>query len=250
MKVLQSIVFMAAMAMFGIILQAQQPDKSLVLSLSFEDGKGAKAADSSIYGNNGELKGNPKWVDGKFGKALDLDGASDYVQVPHSKILNVDKEVTVMAWIYAKRYKNPGPKSGQWQGILTKGNTPWNNRSYSLYTIYSETNNVLQLHFSTGGVNTQSVGTIPLNKWVHVAAVVEGGQHKYYINGELAGVDGSGIVLPGALDAEDIVVGTTHEGGREFQGMVDEVRVWNRALSNVEIKAQMNKGSSSVPVKP
>jgi hypothetical protein len=250
MKILQSILILAMLAMFGISVQAQQPEKSMILSLSFDDGRGTKATDSSGYGNHGELKGDPKWVDGKFGKALELDGKDDYVQVLHSKSLNVDKEVTVMAWIYAKRFKNPDALGGQWQGIIAKGDTPWDKRSYSFYTVYTEASKVLQLHFSTAGVNTTSTGTVPLNEWVHVAVVVEGGQHKYYINGESAGVDGSVIKLPGTSDAADLVVGNTHEGGREFLGKIDEVRIWNNALRKDEIKSEMNRTGTSTAVKP
>jgi hypothetical protein len=249
MKVLQSILVIVMIFIVSAFVQAQQPDESLILSLSFDDGKVMKAMDSSEYGNHGELKGGPKWVDGKFGMALELDGTDDFVQISHSKSLCVDKEVTVMAWIYPKRLNNKDVLGGQWQGIIAKGDTPWDKRSYSFYTVYTEASKVLQLHFSTAGVNTTSTGTVPLNEWVHVAVVVEGGQHKYYINGESAGVDGSGIILPGQLDTADVVVGKTHEG-RELLGRIDEVRIWNRALTKSEIKAEMNKAGGLTPVKP
>lgn len=145
-----------------------------------------------------------------------------------------------MAWINAERHLGPGGQ--RWQGILAKSNDP---RSYSLYTEASQA-----LHFGTAGVGTLSTGLVPLNEWVHVAAVVEGGQHKYYINGEPAGVSGSGIVLPGAADTANVVIGKTHEGSREFLGMIDEVRIWNRALDEDEIKGEMNKGGGETPVEP
>lgn len=83
-----------------------------------------------------------------------------------------------------------------------------------------------------------------------MAAVVVGGGHIYYLNGEVDGVSGAGISLPGLSDTETVLVGKTHEGAREFQGMIDEVRIWNRALGADEIIDEMNRGGGETPVKP
>ncbi len=123
---------------------------------------------------------------GYGGNALAFDGVDDYVEIPHAASLTVSTEVTVMAWINTSRYRG-GPVGGaDWQAILAKSNDP---RSYSFYTYTDGT-----LHFSTtsGGayVGSNSTGTVPLSEWVHVAAMVIGGRHRYYINGEPAGEGG------------------------------------------------------------
>ncbi len=209
-------------------------DPSLVLCLCFDDGSGEVATDSSQYGNDGDLMGGPEWVDGKFGGALQFDGVDDFVQVPHAAILTVDNEVTVMAWINTETHGG----DGGYQGIVAKSNSP---RSYSLYT----EGGGQKLHFSTAGIGTVSSTTIPLNEWVHVAAVVVDGGHKYYLNGAPDGVGGAGIVLPGVADTANVLVGKTHEGTRELLGMIDEVRIWNRALDEAEINDQMNTGCAN-----
>jgi hypothetical protein len=83
-----------------------------------------------------------------------------------------------------------------------------------------------------------------------VAAVVVDGGHIYSLNGDGDGVGGTGINLPGLSDTETVVVGKTHEGAREFLGMIDEVRIWNRALDADEIGAEMNRGGGETPVEP
>jgi hypothetical protein len=72
--------------------------------------------------------------------------------------------------------------------------------------------------------------------------MVVDGMHKYYINGEPAGQGGGGIKLPGLSDTQDVLVGKTWEGTREFLGMIDEVRIWNRALNEDEIRTEMDIG--------
>ena len=96
LKTIVSLVFLITFVSFT---EAQVVDPSLILSFSFDDGNGKIATDGSKYGNNGDLKGDPKWVAGKFEKALEFNGTSDFVEVQHADILTVDKEVTVMAWI-------------------------------------------------------------------------------------------------------------------------------------------------------
>jgi hypothetical protein len=150
------------------------------------------------------------------------------VEVPHAEILTVDTEVTVMAWINTERHI--GPTGDNWQGIMAKGNP----RSYSFYTEVSGA-----LHFSTGGVGTLSNTQVPLNEWVHVAAQVVGGQHQYYINGEDAGLSGSGITLPGASDTATVRIGTARDANRELLGNMDDVRIYNHVVTQQEIQTIM-----------
>ena len=199
-------------------------DPNLVGWWKFDEGSGVTVLDGSGYGNHGTIKGNPQWVLGQDDDALEFDGVDDYVEVPHAPILTVDNEVTVMAWINTGRYI--GPTGDDWQGIMAKGSP----RSYSLYTQVSGA-----LHFSTAGVGTLSSEQIPLNEWVHVCAMVIGGTHQYYINGEDAGTSGSGIVLPGAADTATVRIGNSRGANREFLGMIDDVRLYNKALTQDEV---------------
>ena len=214
-------------------------DDSLILYFSFDEVDGDTVIDHSQYGNNGTIAGAPEVVSGKFGDALKLNGQDDWVEVPHADILTVDTDVTVMAWINAERHQ--GPNDQRWQGIVAKGNSP---RSYSFYTEFpSEC-----LHLSAGGSGSVCTGKIALNEWQHVVAHVEDGTHRYWLNGESVGEFDSQNPLPGAADTADVLVGKTHEGNREFLGLIDEVRIWNRALSEDEILSEME--TSLTPVEP
>lgn len=218
---------------------ADPDDDSLILFFSFDELDGDTVPDLSQYGNDGSIAGSPELAAGKFGNALKLNGQSDWVEVPHADILTVDTNVTVMAWINAERHM--GPNNQRWQGILSKGNSP---RSYSFYTESpSEC-----LHLSAGGSGSVCTGKIPLNEWTHVVAQVEDGTHRYWLNGEHAGEFDGKNALPGAADTAAVLVGKTHEGNREFLGLIDEVRVWNRALSMEEVRVEME--TAATPVEP
>jgi len=213
---------------------ARAADPDLVGWWRFDEGSGTTAADFSGNGNDGTLQSDTAWVTGHLGKAMEFDGVDDYVDVPHSETLMPENEVTVMAWIYAERHGGPGTEG--WQGVIAKGNTV---RSYSLYTESGG-----GLHFSTTSagayVGTVSSGQVPLNEWVHVCAMVIGGEHQYYINGEDAGTSGSGIVL-GAEDTANVVIGRTQEGAnRSFLGMIDDTRIYMRGLSQEEVQSAMS----------
>jgi len=213
-------------------------DPNLVGWWKLDEGSGVTVLDGSGHGNHGTFKGDPQWVIGHDADALEFDGVDDYVEVPHAANLTVDNEVTVMAWINAERYI--GPTGEDWQGIMAKGNP----RSYSLYTQVSGA-----LHFSTAAYGSLSSEIIPLNEWVHVCAMVIGGTHQYYINGEDAGTFGSGIVLPGATDTATVRIGNARDDNREFLGMIDDVRIYNRALTQDEIK-QIMRGDTTLAWDP
>jgi len=203
-------------------------DPTLVGWWWFNEGSGTTAHDSSMYGNDGTLMNGPQWVAGYFGNALKFDGTDDYVTVPHNESLCVSTGVSVMAWVNMPRYEFPG---GGYQGIISKGNAP---RSYSLYTTSSGV-----MHFSIGPsggyVGTTSSSTVPLNQWVHICAMVRDGVHYYYINGVAAGSGGSGTALPGTTSTANVLIGDTEEASREYGGMMDDVRIYNRSMTADEI---------------
>ena len=209
-------------------------DPSLILHLSFDEPHGNRVMDHSQYQNHGTLVGNPQFVNGKFGKALKFNGVSDWVEVPHDNSLTVDKNVTVMAWIHASRHRGPG--GVQWQGILAKSNGP---RSYSFYTQEDRNLPGGTLHLSAGGGSASVDGTLTLNTWQHVVAQVDNGWHRYWIDGKNAGNLQMKARLPGAADTKSVLIGRTHERRREFLGLIDEVKIYNRVLSEAEIIAQM-----------
>ena len=225
-----------------------EPEDSLILYISFDAlNNDGKLNDHSKYGNQGELKGNPELVTGKYGKAIELDGQSQWVEIMHNETLTVDKDVTVMAWINIERHSGPGGVN--WQGIVSKGNSP---RSYSFYTHLP----TQCLHFSigpAGGFGSSTCSTaISLNEWVHVAAQLESGTHRYWVNGVNAGETGGKADPVGNADTSNVFIGTTAEGvSRLLLGLIDEVRIWNRALSEDEVIDQMNKGHLELfPVDP
>jgi len=187
-------------------------------------------SDASGNGNRGILMKGPRWVTDGSRNALYFDGTDDYVAVPHHPCLCVTTGVTVMAWIKTPRYNVPGHN---YQGILGKSNDL---RSYSLYTMNSG-----KLHFSTGPypdyVPSYSTQTIPLNQWVHVCAMVRDGVHRLFINGAPAGEGGTGVTLPGGADTAPVVIGKTSQVFREFAGLMDDVRIYNRGLADEEVLA-------------
>ena len=237
-------IFLSTLAIIALTASfaytADQSDDSLILYFSFDELDGDMVTDLSQYENDGTIAGAPELVAGKFGNALKLNGDTDWVEVPHADILTVDENVTVMAWINTERHK--GPNDQRWQGIVAKGNGP---RSYSFYTEFpSEC-----LHLSAGGSGSVCTGTVALNEWQHVVAHVDNGTHRYWLNGEAVGEFAGQNPLPGAADTANVLVGKTHENNRQFLGLIDEVRIWNRALSEDEILAEMDIGMTT-PVDP
>ena len=218
-------------------------DKSLILYLSFDELRGRTVNDHSPYKNNGALVGKPTLVEGKFGKALKFNGRGDWVEIPHDDSLTVDKNVTVMAWIKTPRHG--GPNGALWQSIVAKGNSP---RSYSFYTEKESGGLHLSVSNFKGGGSHRNIA---LNRWQHVAAQVDNGIHRYWINGKLTAAYPVNASLPGKADTASVRVGNSHDvkpaasADRNFLGLIDELRIWNRALSQDEITREMQMGYKS-----
>ena len=210
------------------LVSAALPE-GLVFLATFDDKSGDKANDLSGFKNNGTVKGKVDWTDGKFGGGFRFDGAT-YITVTNAKPLSaLTHPMSSGAWI------NPASFDANNNIVEMDGNTGWK---------LGFTNGTPQ--FTTYHVKDFN-GKTPLatGKWTHVAATWDGKQVILYINGEIdATVAGGGVIEVSKEPSLDI--GYRRVGAASFyKGIFDDVFVYNRLLTQSEIKDTM-KGFASI----
>ncbi len=201
----------------------------LVAAYGFNAGSGTTAADSSGNNNNGTTANTTWSTAGKFGNALSFNGTNAWVTVPDANSLDLTTGMTLEAWL------NPTTSTG-WVDAFGKETT-----DDVVYSIYSSTPaNAPTGYIRKGGVFSQAGTTSPLalNDWTHLATTYDGANLKFYVNGTLI----STIAATGAIDTSTGVlrIGGNSIFGEYFKGLIDEVRIYNRALSAAEITTDMN----------
>lgn len=207
----------------------------------FDEGDGDIAEDSSGNENDGELIGGPEWVEGKFGSALEFDGASAHVLVPDSESLHPTAEITLGAWIYPKGFTPNG------NGLLTKEG------QYILGLNWPQGGNAekLNLWLTIGGwIFFTSDDPVSADSWNHVVVTYDGSIKKAYIDGDLVNsVDQGGEV---GISANPILIaqGNTGVGAQAFEGLIDELAIFNVALTDAEVKDFMKGWGSVIAVAP
>jgi hypothetical protein len=221
------------------------PHPGLVGWWSFEEGTGTVVGDSSNYGNNGTSFGTAHVV-GKYGDGNQFSGSSSYVQIPDSVSLSPTSEAAIEAWIY------PTSSAGQdFKRIVCKS-TGVDTGEYTLW-LYNSRQIIWYVNNWAHGYIISS--TIPLNEWTHVVGVYNGtltsNRLKLYINGVL---NAQGATTDNQIvrTASNLFVGDRGGADRGFIGVIDEVQVYNRALSLAEIQSMFQESpdlSSRIAVK-
>jgi len=208
--------------------------KAIVGMWLFNEGEGKVAKDSSDNGNNGELIGNPKWVKGQFGEALDFNGSSDYVEVASSKSLDITGGITIALW-FNKRPASRGTLVGKWKQV----GDVW---SYVLYD-RGEGGGGWRLRWSDQNqTNLEGPYTFPDDEWVHSAATYDGSSMKVFENGAEIGT----IAADKQINVTDNPVWIGNDGYQQhFNGILDEVAIFNVALTKDDIEEIMRKGLES-----
>ena len=206
---------------------ANPADDGLVGYWSFDEGTGKKTVDASGNGLDGEFSGAPKWVEGKFGSALEFDGEDDYVKVADDNALDLTDEVTLMAWF------NPSAALTS-RRMMVKNN--------SIFVIF-DFGNASSVDFLVKPDNlfAQSKTTDwKIGQWYHFAGTFDGKTLRVYVDGELEGeTPNNSPITPSDLDfwigGDDFGRPTDH-----FPGKIDEVRIYEKALSRANIQKVMN----------
>lgn len=227
---------MAILCIMLVSSASARIDKKAVVGMwLFEEGSGNIAVDSTGNGNDGTIAGPKKWVQGKFGKALQFDGSSVWVEVPFNDS-QVLPELTMVAW------GNIKPSKGiRWQSIMMRGQNP---RNYLL--VIDKDSQKLQLSITKGAADAWAGPidgpVITDGSWHHLAGVI--GQKAgltIYVDGVKVG---SQAYSKPSLDANPphIRIGDGSAGGHQLDGVLDEVALFNVPLEETDIKDIMEKG--------
>jgi hypothetical protein len=198
-------------------------------SWHFDEGSGTIAFDSSGNNNNGTLVNGPAWVDGKFGKALSFDGVDDYVSIPNSPSINLGTDdFTLVAWIKAAISQPTYPQ------ILSKRSTTNDGFLFGLWF-----NGKLYMQIQGTNYPTATGPDLRDNNWHHVVAVRSGSTVTYYIDGANKGSFTSTASMSSThalwIGRDEPAPSTT-----PFNGLIDEVLIYKRALGEEEISDLYN----------
>jgi len=205
------------------------PPGGLVAAYGFEETTGTNATDSSPNALTGTIAGPTRTTSGKFGRALTFDGVNDWVTVPDAAPLDLTTGMTIEAWV------NPSRVTGWRTAILKEqvGGLAW-----ALYA--NADNNRPSGHaFTSTEFDTRGTATLALNAWTHLALTYDGASLRLYVNGTQV----SSRALSGPLVASNqpLRIGGNGIWSEWFMGSLDEIRVYNRALSATEVTADMNR---------
>jgi len=207
----------------------ESPNTSgLVAAYGFEETTGsALTADASGWGNHGTLVGATR-ASGRFGSALQLNGYRQMVSIKDHSSLDMKAAQTLEAWVYVRSTQGQRP-------VLIKEQT-----TLPVYGLWSNGSR----NVPTSGLQTSDFGflsgmaTLPLYRWWHLACTYDGRYQRLYLNGrEIAARSRTGAI---ADSSAPLRIGGNPAAADWFSGLIDEVRLYDRALSADEIVTDMN----------
>ncbi|MBI5360865.1 MAG: DUF2341 domain-containing protein, partial [Planctomycetes bacterium] len=222
----------------------------LVGSWHFSEGLGQAAADMSGRSNNGQLgsfagldANDPTWTaSGRFGSALSFDGTDDYVSVPDSDSWAFGtSNFTIEGWINMAAL----PSSGIIKAIMSQwisGNDGWGLYVSNSFTVWD---GLLFVHNSGGSTNIaieENVLSESINTWYHIAITRNGNAFTLYKNGVSVG-SGTDTDSIANISTPLRIGSDSTTANRTFNGLLDELRVYNRSLSASEVSARYASGA-------
>src|SRR5438874_4554532 len=207
----------------------------LVAAYAFNEGSGTTVADASGNGNTGTINGATWTTAGRYGSALVFDGTSTSVTVANAGSLRLTTGMTLEAWVYPT-----GALTG-WRAVIDK-----NVDGYYLMASSDQGNRPAMGGAWPPGARIMYGPTgLGLNTWTHLAGTFDGATMRLYVNG--VEVVSRAQTAPLTATAGTLQIGADSYTGENFAGRIDEVRIYNRALTAAEIRADMAVGVGSAP---
>ena len=225
--------------LLGLPILTHAVTDALVAHWAFDDATGDIVSDSSGNGHEGTLIGDPQWTEGYFGGALEFDQEQDQVNVPYHADLNPET-FTIAAWA------NVDPDTTVHRAVVScRDDFP--QRGYVLYAEPNPHNTWLVLVGAGSGWRHIRGPEVNNGVWEHIAGVYANDKLKFYVNGELVGeVDAP--LSPNT--AQEFLIGAganeTPNHNYFFKGKIDEVRLYDRELTEAEIATVMETQVTAV----
>jgi len=204
---------------------------------ALDEGTGSTAADSTAYGNDGTLVGSLTWTnDAERSWCLDFSGDDNYVTIPNESFFDIIGNITVMAW-------------------MKDNYTDWRNLSTIIAMQKARRTNAMSFYVDVSGMPWDGIKAgvgIFDNQWHHVAGVYDGSNAYIYIDG---GQDSNSIACSGSMATNDwdVYIGENSQSldggsnGREWDGLLSNVRLYNYALTQSEVNDIYTGGAPSPP---
>lgn len=222
----------------------------------FDECQGTTAYDSSGNGNNGTITigatgaqtsagtcstSGTAWgngASGKYNSSLNFDGSDDYVNIPNNSILNITNEITLSAWVKTSTNN---------VSVISKRNnaSPWN--GYILAVGANGGANNGKISYWPGNYPSYSwqygnSTTVADGNWHHIAVTHSGTTVRFYLDGKPDGTTTAGNRTNNS--ANDLRISQETEGTRTFNGQIDDVRIFNYALTANQVRNLFNEGSA------
>jgi hypothetical protein len=225
-------------ALFLFLYAASNTSADLVAHWEFDDGVGSTAQDSSGNGYDGILNGDPQWIDGHSGGAIDLDGNGDYVELPIGPLLSSLTNSTFATWV---NFSNEG---GAWQRIFDFGS----DTTYNMFlTPRMDTGGVMRFAITISSYNDEDQTTAPSTLptgWHHVAVTLDADNnvHSLYLDGELIAENTNARYTSSSLGetTQDWLGRSQYSADAYFDGSLDDFRIYDRVLSAGHIRDLYN----------
>ncbi|GAI72483.1 unnamed protein product, partial [marine sediment metagenome] len=216
----------------GLVLTSvsKAADPELAAHWKFDEGSGTTAFDSTGNGNDGIFSGDPQWVPGRLGGALEFDG-DDYLNCGNGSSLQIQDAITIAFWFKVEAFQTT------WEAFMSKGDNS--------YRASRGGGDGDATHFglsgtSVGGGNGWFNGNaiVTGGLWHHFAGTYDGAEGRIYIDGVLD------VTSPGTgqinISTYELWIGTNSQNtGRLLHGLMDDVRIYSRALTEDEIQEVM-----------
>ena len=233
-------VLLASIVLLIVAACAQAQDPDLLAWWKFDDGTGTIAVDSSGNGNDGVFIQDPEWVAGKFGSGLLFDGQGGE-RVSLGGLDIPSGQMTITCWFKANNLDTPG----QDPRMVSKAfGGSGNDHIWMFSSSRQGGEKLLRLRLKTNdGQQTSEIkaGTFEVGEWIHGAIWWDGTDMKIYKNGEEVGTlakGGTSVALDPAVQG---AIGNQPIGAenRPFDGIIDDVRIYTKALTEAELAEVM-----------
>jgi hypothetical protein len=220
-------------------LQGSTLNKSLVGHWSMDEvdynSSNNRVTDKTPYVNHGTNYGATFTQDrfGKEGGAMSFDGSNDYIDCGNS-IFRSDETFTVSLFFNRNSNLSDYTNHSVHNMLLAKASSSYND-NFELGTY----GNNIELYLDTTGSNTTRTFTTEIlnNKFYHLSVTFDNGLAKIYLNGEFLSSSDWGGILDSSAHSSVFAIGESQHAGAPFNGLIDDVRIYNRALSETEIQS-------------